>query len=345
MTINSQQSAMSLAVQTDKDTAAQFNFVTGLLTQSQLATPAWDVIEPGEEHPSPLGLATDRNSLDERFGFLTPYSSTGMLYPRFFGMLLRGAGFGVSSTDNTTYYSHDFTLVPSDDVVYLTALWSVGQGTAGEFTRRSAGVRMNSVGLTATPREITVSAAGNGLTDQTAGGSEVLTAEQKTKLLPTLGSVSVDIGGTELTTDVFREASINIEQTLDTEDYALWTQGRVDMPQTLIGINGSFSGVDASFNEYKKLNWGGTSGTEADYNPVTADLDWTWQSVSNISGAAVPYSVRVQMPNCQLMMTGLEASGSDLVRFGFDYSMVNLAGTPITITIVNDHASYEYAAA
>jgi len=345
MSISSLTAALSLAVQTDKTTAASYNFVTGLLTRSQLGTPQWDVIEPGAEHPGAADRNTVKRSTSERFSYMIPVSTTGLLYPRFMGMLLRGVGMDVTTTDNTGTsgdYSHAFTIAEPDDLAYLTALWEVGVDAAN-FERMSTGVRLTQVQMNATPQSIEVSAEGVGLTDGASAGTETKTSELATKLIPTLGTFTMEIGGVAFTTDKIRQATVTIDQGLDTEDYALWTSGRFDLPQDTINVTGSIGGIDLSYDAYKKINWGGTGGSSPDYDAVTTStLTLKWQSANNISGGSVPHSIEIDVANAEVTMTPIEASGEDKIRYNVDWVMIDDETTPLTITLVNDHDSYAY---
>ncbi len=340
MSVSSLTAALSLGIQADKDTAAAGTFQTGLLTQSTMDSPAWDVIDAGAEHPGVSDRNTTNRSPDERFSYTVPISFGGLLYPRFIGMGLRGIGFDVSTTDNTTELSHAFTIAAPEDVGYLTALWKLGTGS-GEFERRATGVRLTQLQFSAESQKLEVSGQGIGLVDGEALGTETKQAEIAQKLMPTIGTYSLTIGGVAFTSNKVRTAQITIEQALDESDYALWTQGRIDLPQNSIGMRGSLGGIDIAYDEYKKINWGGTGGSSPDFDAVLSDaLTMKWTSAADISGASVPYSIEFDISSAQLSMSGFEASGENKVRFNLDWEMIDDSATPAEITLVNDVDSY-----
>lgn len=347
MTIHSQSAALSLAVQTDKTTAATYNFLTALATVSSMPGPRWQEDDPGTEHPTSSTRNTVLASAPDRISFLTPVTVTGRLRPRFIGMLLRAAGFAVSTNDASApdYYTHTFTLAAPASVPYLTALWQVGSG-GDQHTRRAIGLRLTNLTLTATPQNIEFSAQALALDEDTAGGSEVKVAEVATRIAPTSGSYSFTIGGTAWTTNKVRRAVMTVNQALDEADYALWTEGNFDLPQDSIDITHEFGDIDYSFSEFKKIHWGGAAGTGPDFDPVTGALDYTWQSKNDISvGAGVPYSIQIASPSNVVRVTqDPQASGADKIRMGITCQMVDDSSTPVSIVLTNDHASYDYEA-
>ena len=91
-------------------------------------------------------------------------------------------------------------------------------------------------------------------------------------------------------------------------------------------------------------SWTSTSVGISGFSPSTCALT---QEPKTISGAAVPYSVQVEIPYVEIELdpAGFEGAGADLVRWAFTYEMADDkslldATEPITITVVNDVAAY-----
>jgi len=339
--ISSLTAAMSAAVQAAKGTPATAGFVTGRHTMSEIAPPEFDVIEVVDEHGGTIATrVTSKKSADERTSYIGRFSGEGILHPDFIGMLLVGLGFGVSTT-GTTSKTHTFTLADADAMKWLTLLHKVGTGAA-EFERSLSDARTRLLELRLTPRESRYTFEGSGLVLDAAAGTEDTDAEVSDVLKPTLGSRSFTIGGTEITTDLIREATHRFELTLDEEDFALWQAGRADLPPDALRITGSLNGIDISEASYQKLVNGGIGNDTPSLTTVTGALDIRHDSSTFVTGTT-PYSLRIQIPKVQYTMTPFRASGRDKVRFGIDYEMIDDSSTPITVTIVNNFAGYAAA--
>ncbi|MCB0073854.1 MAG: hypothetical protein KDE20_20440, partial [Caldilineaceae bacterium] len=119
------------------------------------------------------------------------------------------------------------------------------------------------------------------------------------------------------------------------------------LPPTGLGITGRIGGVDIDWETYDRIVRGAAAGTSPSASQAIAAIDYTYATLANISGAAVPYSVQVEIPYVEIELdpAGFEGAGADLVRWAFTYEMADdksLLDTtePITITVVNDVAAY-----
>jgi hypothetical protein len=88
------------------------------------------------------------------------------------------------------------------------------------------------------------------------------------------------------------------------------------------------------------LKRGGTAGTAPSLTAVTGQLTSTFTSLANITGAAVPYSLSIDIAEVAWNMVAPNANGRDLVRSDITFQMLDTVATPVTITLVNDQASY-----
>lgn len=336
--LKSQAMAMSLGVQSAKDVAAT-DFQTGLLLNSVVPVPDWDVIENRAEHPSAvLGRSATKASVSERVGYIVPIGSGGFLYPRYFPMLLIGAGFECVSTDETGYYQHVLTMANDDAMKWLTALYDISTLK----TVRVLNSRFSNVTLTATPDDIQFSGEGAGLVTGDALGTEVKVAELKTKILPTLpttGGWSFSIGGTELSANRVRGFTATIGQTLDDEDKSLWAVTRADLARDSIGVTGTATGINLDADIFEKAWYGGVGGSAPDLAPVEVDITTLWESSSEVD-TGVPYSVKMEVPKAELTGEVADANESDTILFSFNWAMVDDSADPITFTIINDVESY-----
>lgn len=334
MGISSLNAALSYGVQADKDTAATA-LQTGLKTRSTMPKPTWDTYDPGPEHPGPSDRNTSRRSATQRTGYIAPFGSTGVLYPRLIGYQLRAAGFDVATTDETTHFSHEFTIATGADHAYISAVWALDT-----WTRMVKGARLQSLAFSATPQRIEITDSGIGMVSGPVTGSPTYTAEMDIPIKPTIGSGSILIGGIELTTGAIKGHQWTVTNALDTEDYQLWVEGRNDIPQTEIGLAGSFDELDIDKTLYEKVVTGGVSDGAPDSASVMAVLDILYQSAENITGAAVPYSLQMEVEDVELDLGDFEATGSEIVRGSIDYEMIDLSAVPLKFTLINDVASY-----
>lgn len=326
--------AISYGTQADKTTAATA-LQTGLKTRSTMPGPTWDTYDPGAEHPGPADRNTIKRAATQKTGYIAPFGSTGSFYPRLFGYQLRGAGFDVVTTDETTHFTHVFTIASGDDYAYMSVIWALEN-----WERMIIGARLQTLGFNATPQSIEITDTGIGMVSGAVQGAPTYNEEIAVPIKPTIGYGSILIDAVELTTDAIKGHQWTITDTLDTEDYQLWMEGRNDIPQSSIGIAGSFDDIDVTQAIYEKLVTGGAVDGSPDSAAIMAALDIMYQSAEVIPGAAVPYSLQMEAPDAEFAMGDFEASGEDIVRFSAEYEIVDLSAQPLTFTLVNDVASY-----
>lgn len=337
MAANSLASSFSLGVQSAKDTAAT-TYHTALATVSG-ADPLFDVQEPPAEHPAPSSRSTLRKSAPERVGYLAPVNATFLLHPRFIGRVLRAMGFGVSTVNNTTHYTHTFTIAADASVAWLTALhkWS----GATDLERKVTNLRGESLAFNADLNQIQCVFGGVGLVEGNATGSETKVSEATTLLKPNTGSVTFEVGGSGIST-TYRGNQMTIAQQLDRDERVLHSSGRAGLSRLSIDVTGTLQGIDIDLGTYahwKALKRGG-AGTAPSLTAVTGLLSWQFTSAANITGAAVPYSLTTTLAEAAYDMVSPNANGQDLIRGDITYQMIDSSSSPLSIVLVNDQASY-----
>lgn len=329
----------SLGIQADKDTAATA-FITGLKTQSNVPGPRWDTYDPGPEHPGPTTRNSAKRSYDERTGYVAPFGSTGLLYPRLVGTQLVGIGMEAATTDNTTHYSHAFTMALADAVGYLSAIY---QATDTAWQRMITGGRLSSLQFTADPQnEIQVVDQGLGLVVGAPAGGETFTDEEAQRIKATKGTATINVNSVAFTRAI-RGFQVTFTQSLDEQDFQLLQAGRADLPQNSLGIEGEIQQIDLYEDDYQLIQNGAIGATDPDVTVAKGDIAIKFESAANISGAAVPYSLEFVFPAVQFVMGEFPASGEDPMRYALQFAMVDAPGgpaEPVTVNLVNDVAAY-----
>ena len=331
-------SFFALGKQTAKGTAATA-LIKALATVSSLAL-EFQERDTTFEHPGATGArSTARKSPIQRTSYLAQAEVTTMLHPKFLGMSLLAAGFQVTST-GTTSYTHTFTLGTAALHKWMTAAWQVDE-TDGAFVTRGVDMRATSFGLNATPEQIEHTLTLRGLTLDPMSGSPTYTSETSEEIVPWLGArTTLTVGGYAVVERV-RGVNFAVENTLREDDQAIWETERVDLPQQSIDITCEFSDVNISDDLYEALVYGSANGSAVSLAPLTGAIDIKWQSANNIPSAAVPYSVQIAMPSVSWSLSSApQASADDLITLGMTATMIDNVATPITITLVNDVASY-----
>lgn len=238
-----------------------------------------------------------------------------------------------------TYYEHVFKLAKRRFVRWGSVLHSIDE--AGSlWERKLTDARISSLSVNAGATDIICTLAGLGITLGAASLAETKTAE--TAYLPSrgLGSHSLTISSVELGATP-RSHELIIAQDLADDDMTLHSAVRGDVPIRGLKVSGKLGGLDISYNLYKKLNWGGTSGT----GPATAlaegVLGYNFVTSNYITGS-VPYKFQVAIPVVQITLSQPEASGNNLIRCEAEYTMLDLDSStaPITITLVNTTGHY-----
>jgi hypothetical protein len=340
MGANSLTCAFSLGQQAAIDTDAT-DFITTLATVSGLQ-PRFDITESRREHPGAVGSrATAKRAASTRTGYLVDLVSTFVLRPRFIGHALLGAGFTVATTNNTTHYTHVFKLASRATFPWLTGLWYIDDDAVAAFTLKSGNVRLTQLNINASPEEVQCDLAAVGMTEGDAAGTETLVSEAGFEILPTIGTMTVNLASTSFITSV-RSINLAIANTLKEDDRFLFVSGRTDLPQEEITVAATLGGVPITRDLYRRIVRGGTSGTEPSLVPPTGDLIYKFQSAANITGASVPYSLQMDLNSVEYTFPDnqLQASEADDLELEVTAEMIDNVTDPIVITLVNDVASY-----
>lgn len=336
---NSLGSFFALGKQAAKGTAATALF-KALATTSGLGA-RFDTRDPRLEHPAASTRATRRKAPTKRTSYLAEVPDVSFaLYPKFFPVALMAVGFQISSTNNTTHYTHVCTLGAPSAHKWMTAAWNVDESDAA-FVTRGVDMRGTSLALAASPDEIIATLSMLGLKLEPMSGSPTYTSEATYEIVPwNWTRTTLTIGGYTISERI-RTANFNIENTLREDDRAIGETTRANLGQQTIEISSEFADINISDDLYEAIFYGGSGGSTVDLDAVTGAIDMKWTSDDNISGAAVPYSVQIALPSVEWeLSTAPQASGDDLVTMGLTAYMVDNVTTPVTITVVNDVSSY-----
>lgn len=331
---SSLEASISYGIQADKTTQATV-FRTGLKTTSSMPPPAKDVYDPGPEHPGPASRNTLRRSAAKVTGYLANFSSEGVFYPNLIGDQLVGAGFLPVSVNNTDHYVHTFKIGAASALKYISVLW-----TLDTWTRAITGARLTSLGVNITPEEATVSDEGRGLVMVAPVGGETLVPEDDFFFEPTIGTGTFEIAAAAFTTEAIRGLTFDVTQTLDEEDRALFVPGRANLPQRSIDVALGLQDINISQADYQLLVNNGAANTDPYLGMPIMDVDVTFQSASNIAGAAVPYSFQIQIPELEVTMSDFQATGNEVVRYSLEGVMLDRVTDPVVVILTNNVASY-----
>jgi hypothetical protein len=180
---------------------------------------------------------------------------------------------------------------------------------------------------------------GMALSEAQSAGSETVTTDTNVPFMPNSGSLTLTVSATNIVA-ACKSNEMVIANPLSRDENFLFSFGNADLPQTGMSITGTIGDIDISYDLYKRLHWGGTSGTGIVNTPVEGALSYTYQSAVNISGAAVPYSLNVSVPTAMITMGQFQAQDDNLVRGALTWEMVDTGTEPITITLSNGQAAY-----
>lgn len=334
--------------QSAKGTPAATGFICATATSSYLR-PRIDRVTRDPEHGCNVstGRVTAKRSPTRRNGYVAAGGLTMAAYPRAIPRLLQSLGFTIATTNNTTHYTHVATLAVRPNWPWMTLLRTLGSKELRATDVRASQVTFNAANDNQGAR---FEATFMGLELDDAAGTETHTAESIYELLPVAGNIDVlvDPGGADLQVaqyggaQVARAVTMTFDNPLDEEQRALFQLKRADMPPTGFSVNGAVNGVDIDYDLYEQIYNGGVGETDISALTALMSYDVQFESPENIPGAAVPFSMRVQVPDTEVLLSddSFNASGNNTVAWSFEYEMVDMSTTPITVTVVNDHASY-----
>ena len=327
---------VAFARQAAKATAASTGFHTVYATESS-SVPEYEYIERENYHPGLHERASTQNAEPVRIAYRIPGTANFWLHGNSIVPVLIGMGFTDTPEDKTSYYSHELVKADVDDAVYLSMLHRMGEGS-GQFERLIRAIRGTQLTITAARNQLECQFSGVGLSEAASAGTETITNEDTQPLLPTKGALTW--GAQALGTP--RGHTITIARPVDEEDHLLHAFGRNDFPETGFSVSGAMTGLDMSFTLYKKLVWGGASGTGPDEPIVTDSLSISYESADVIEDALVPYKLLIELTKVEARIGNFRAAGNNIIRADVNWRMIDDDDTddPITITVDNDVASY-----
>lgn len=337
MSINSLTSVISLGKQSAKGTAATA-FKQALATESG-ANPKFDERQPKLEHPSAVARATKVKRAPQRTGYVVPIESTFLLYPRFIGYALLGAGFGVVTTTVSAHKVHTFTAAVRTGLSWLSCIKQDGD-TGTELKRLITDCRINKLSIDAGLEEIQCKMAGVGLAAGAVGGSETFTAETGVEISPYSGSATITINGVAYTAPL-RGNTFEIANDLQEDNKVLFSSVRADLDQKSFGVTGKLQNVDIDYNTYQAYTAiVNAAGAAPSLTSAVGAISFVYNSLSLFSADNVPYSLTVTIPSAYFKLSDWKASTDNLIRTDIEYGMVDDVSVPVTIVLVNDQATY-----
>lgn len=337
---NSLESFFAVGVQSAKGTAATTLYKT-LATTSGLR-PVFDVRDVRAEHPA-ANSVWDRASVQTMTGYLAGGTVTFALRPKFIVPVLLGFGYQVTTTNNTTYYTHALTQGTNAAHKWLTLAWNVADSD-GAYVMRAVDCRGTSLSIAASTDEIICTAEFRGLTLEPMSGSPTYVNEQADEILPWNGdrtTLTAGVSGSAYSiVERIRSATIDFTNTLREQDRALWEATRTTLARESHGVQYTFGEINASDSVVEAMFYGANAGSSVNLAARQGDINVSWESADNISGASTPYKFEIDTPTVQWFPgEDLQANGSDIVTMSATANVIG-TGTPITINVDNNVASY-----
>jgi hypothetical protein len=241
----------------------------------------------------------------------------------------------------TVAKKHVGTIADRAAAKWLTAIHSYGEG-ADLFSLMATDARIEQLVIEANTRGVMATFAGLGIKETAATGSETGTVDNEAMLLPSKGACTINIEGAAFTTSL-RGLRFLISNPTDKNEQNLFSLERSDLPSTGIECGFAAQGLDLDYSVYRKLKWGGASGTTPTVNAVKGDITFRFQSAENIATDNVPYEFEIMIPRCEFRMGNFQARGRELIRFDLAGLMIddeNSFTNPITMNLINTVASY-----
>lgn len=337
MAVDSAVGYYSLGIQSAKETAATA-YATTLATISG-GGPRYDERQAIIEHPGALGsIPGDIKAAIPRTGYLVPNGATFLLRPRFIAKAFR-TFCQVSTVNNTTHYTHTFVPSTNAQLVWASVLAAfVGDTT---FVRRFLDGRMASLSVDAQTDQIQCALQLTNLSEGAPTGSETPVAEAADEMSPYSGSITWSVAGTSITHPI-TGAQTQFTQGLEEDRRVLFSTVRPSLNRRNIGANGTISGIDmdlGTYNLYKLINYGSTGATAPVNTPPTGPLTLVFQSLANITGAAVPFSLSMAFAKVQWAMETPNNQDDQFVRANPTWRLVWDTNPAFTVTVVNDQAA------
>ena len=328
-----------VAKQASKGTAPTTGFITGLMEQSGMS-PRFDPLAQSAEHGIAVARVTEHRSATKYGSYAVGGPFRMNFYPHAIGRFLQGAGFKVTGAGSGAgaAKTHVFKLAERADHHWLTFLSLIG-----DEAKRATDCRLTALNFAASPDELKVSGNYLGLTYDDAAGTETTTAENTTKLVPSVGSLVLTVNSVEIVntaTDTLSRFTMDIANPLDEADRSVFRFKRVDLPQTGLGITGSIEGLDLVYANYDELIRAGAASGEPSSNIATGSLVWKVESATDIPTDTVPFSFEMNLGSVEVTIDDFTADGANMVRWNTRYRMIDNITDPAIITLVNTMSTY-----
>lgn len=302
-------------------------------------TPERDAIDPGVEHGcagESSDYATAHKTATEYSSYMVTGRGRGMVYPSVIGTLLHMVGFNVVATAKTGYTEHVANVATRTQYGW-GAIWD----EIADLSQLVKDVRATKLVLDISKAGLIWNADFLGLSVTDTVGSPTVENEETFKLLPGKGTMTfatLGAGPINLVADLPRASTIQFDNPLDTDTEQLTVLGRSDLPQNGLDISGTVKGCTVAAANYKALyDW---TANKPGGGSKLASISQTYQAAANIVGAAVPYSIKIDVPRAEVTLPAFDADGGNRVSFDYNWRMVADTATPCTITIANTIEDY-----
>lgn len=334
-----QTAGFAVGHQSAKGTAAA-TYVRARASSSR-AWPTYDTSDPTGQHTGVHERPTTRQSRALRTRYGIDVQASGRLYPLLLPMLLAGVGFGVSTANNTTYYTHTMTLADADAQKYLSVLRHLDEGSA-RYSQINTDVRLSQLQIQADRNGIIWTVQGMGLDQADAAGTETETQEPDLELSPNLGSFTITSSDvTAATIGKPRSLSFTIDNPLGEDSQELHSLKRANLTPTGLDVSGELTGLVLSEGAFREFYYGADDGAAETVVIPEAQIVWVWQTPANIAGASVPHKVTVTIPTVQLMAQPVDVTGGGEILYNVQWQMIDSAASaPITIAVDNSKTAY-----
>lgn len=297
-----------------------------------------------KEHPSTVAATSFAQATAKaKLGYLAPWAANFIMRPKAFPAVLQAMGFSIVTTPDAPEagaYTHVCTAAADAAMLWMSVVHDIGGDNS--FRRRLLNARGNQLNITANNTDIRCDLAGTALIEGNVGAAPTYVSEVSDQILPTIGTFTCNFDAATLTSTI-RGLTCNIAQPLKDgrEELPLFTSTRTSLDRQNLDITGDIQQVDADFDLWKKIIRGSTAGTNPSLAITQGDLNFKFESASPFV-LATEYSVEFDFPSVYytLPTEGVANNADDLVRVNIGWNMVADVATPVTITVINDVASY-----
>jgi hypothetical protein len=331
-------SYLALQVQAAKGTPATANLVSGRFKMSG-GGPQYDYIETMNEHfKGASSRPTVRKTRAQRSSYIVPFAGQGNLYPILLGVLLRGIGFGVVTSGTSPEFTHVFTLGARNDMPWLSGVMGRGDG-AGLWERKFVDGRIEQLQIGGGPKGLTLGFGGSALSETDPAGTETYVSESSELIVPSVGSATITIAGSAYSGSV-RGLQFQAQNPVDKNEQRLWAFERGDLQPMGLDFALQLMQLDVDAALYETFHQNNAAGTGPAPSSIVGALEFNFQSANDIPTGDDPFSLTIAIPSVEMRLGAIQSRENQLIRTDLAALMVDDVTTPITVTLVNNQATY-----